>query len=150
MEEGSKFVSAACHVCKRKLGAPCNVFISHHSCFCLPDYCTAVDLAPFFCSGAKYDRAQLKDLHKILYNQDHALLKHPGAVFYVIVCRVTLGYTLATEDGQKTVGGNPPRELFAMGGNNRRELSSMPGVTTPAHALQVRSGRSRKHGKLLS
>jgi hypothetical protein len=85
------------------------------------------------------ERQYLKPLHEKLYpcGPKH----HPGHVFYMWVCRVTLGYTFLTVEGDvkaKTKDSHDAGEtLWAMGGSNKRELAPMPDSTAPAHALQV-------------
>ena len=60
-----------------------------------------------------------KDIHKRLYDASHT--KHPGKVFYIVVCRVALGHHIRNETGG----------VFALGGRCRRELCQVPGTMPP-------------------
>jgi hypothetical protein len=72
------------------------------------------------------------DLHQRLYSDSY---RHPdrradgilGNVYYVIVCRATLGAFAVSRDGQTTIEGEP---LFPM---TDRELRQITGVTPPVH-----------------
>ena len=80
------------------------------------DQYTAVD--------ARYDRTN--ELHLRLYGRHHA---HPENVFYLLVCRVCLGYaarTTQTGKGAEHVKTDQP--LFPI---SFRELACIPSVTPP-------------------
>ena len=93
------------------------------------DQYTAVDV--------RYDRQN--ELHHRLYGKHHM---HPGAVFYVLVCRVALGYAARTHDYGKTARHmDTSQPLFPV---SFRELTFVPNVTppTPYHSLVAELGGS--------
>eukprot|EP00747_Dinoflagellata_sp_TGD_P063512 gnl/TRDRNA2_/TRDRNA2_153486_c2_seq1.p1 gnl/TRDRNA2_/TRDRNA2_153486_c2~~gnl/TRDRNA2_/TRDRNA2_153486_c2_seq1.p1 ORF type:complete len:520 (+),score=57.01 gnl/TRDRNA2_/TRDRNA2_153486_c2_seq1:108-1562(+) len=88
-----------------------------------------------------YERQQLEIFHQMLYGEQN--IRHPGDVFYVLLCRVTLGMCLRTRDGTMSEGADR-RPLYAEGRNgcvNRRELAQVSGIqpSFPHHALFVES-----------
>ena len=85
------------------------------------DQYTAVD--------ASYDKSS--ELHKRLYSRRH---RHPGNVFYIVVCRVVLGHHVRTTQSGKTAkSADTQKHVFARDGGNYRELATVPGVPVPVH-----------------
>jgi hypothetical protein len=77
------------------------------------------------------------DLHRRLYGNSY---RHQGSVFYVLVCRVVLGYPARTQEvGPSARHMETGQGLFPVG---FRELSSIPGVTPPIsyHSLIAELG----------
>merc|ERR1712019_271100 len=74
-----------------------------------------------------------RDLHKELYGD----VRHPGNVFYVFLCRVTLGHFCTTKDGATVQGSGA--NLWS---SAQRELSCIPGTTPPEpfHGLLAEVG----------
>jgi len=72
------------------------------------------------------------ELHKRLYPGGAA--EHPGKVYYVLVCRTTLGAYLRTRTWVSAAGGCVSLDTGArVFPANNRELSLIPGVSPPAH-----------------
>eukprot|EP00658_Telonema_sp_P-2_P017161 TRINITY_DN1663_c0_g5_i1.p1 TRINITY_DN1663_c0_g5~~TRINITY_DN1663_c0_g5_i1.p1 ORF type:complete len:575 (-),score=166.73 TRINITY_DN1663_c0_g5_i1:72-1796(-) len=68
------------------------------------------------------------ELHALLYPDPHP---HPGSVFYVLVCRVSLGQSVRTlTDGQNCRSMDDDSRVFPV---SYRELASVPGVSPPVH-----------------
>jgi hypothetical protein len=77
------------------------------------------------------------ELHRRLYGRFN---RHQGSVFYVLVCRVVLGYPARTQEvGQKATHMETRQALFPIG---FRELAPIPGVTPPTsyHSLIAELG----------
>mmetsp|Transcript_65330 Transcript_65330/g.105856 ORF Transcript_65330/g.105856 Transcript_65330/m.105856 type:complete len:164 (+) Transcript_65330:2-493(+) len=74
--------------------------------------------------------SQANPLHKQLYNESH---KHPGNVFYAMVCRVALGHSVQYKEMHET-SFNPI--------SKRRELCNIPNTAppTPYHSLVAAAG----------
>merc|ERR1712187_835499 len=74
-----------------------------------------------------------RDLHNELY--EHA--RHPGNVFYVFLCRVTLGHFCKTKDGATIMDSG--ENIWS---SAQRELSYIPRVTPPEpfHGLLAEVG----------
>ena len=93
------------------------------------DQYTAVD--------ARYERTN--ELHLRLYGRHHA---HPENVFYLLVCRVCLGYAArTTQTGQGAEHMKTKQPLFPI---SFRELACIPSVTPPIsyHSLIAELGVS--------
>ena len=78
------------------------------------------------------------DLHTRLYPSQAGGQRHPGNVFYVLVCRVLRGHHLRTcAHGPKANSLDAPQH--AVFPRSYRELTEVPGVTPPVqyHSLQV-------------
>ena len=78
------------------------------------------------------------DLHRRLFGRN---FRHPGSLFYVVVCRVALGYPICTrQHGAKSVSleGGPVFE------RSFRELAAIPGISPPIlhHSLIAELGGS--------
>mmetsp|Transcript_41841 Transcript_41841/g.110297 ORF Transcript_41841/g.110297 Transcript_41841/m.110297 type:complete len:504 (-) Transcript_41841:291-1802(-) len=89
------------------------------------DQYTAIDAA------FKRGGAWAAPLHSRLYG--HGQPRHPGKVFYCLVCRVALGHFARTKEGApfaRSCDGNGP--VFASA-TNTRELAAVGGVTPPIH-----------------
>merc|ERR1712008_496853 len=73
------------------------------------------------------------DLHKILYKD----VRHPKKVFYVLFCRVLLGYPVITKDDQKRVDSR--ESIWA---SPQRELATIPGASRDVnhHSLIAETG----------
>jgi len=73
------------------------------------------------------------ELHKRLYA--HRSTPHPGKVYYLIVCRVSLGQPVRTRDSTRIDPPSVGRSVFA--GSSQRELATVEGnagpVTPPIH-----------------
>lgn len=76
------------------------------------------------------------DLHRQLYTKG---TKHPGNVFYILVCRVLMGWHVRTKDGQTSLD---HEHLSIWSTSDKRELSSIPGKKPPVtfHSLLVETG----------
>ena len=77
------------------------------------------------------------DLHRRLYGSSY---RHQGSVFYVLVCRVLLGYPARTQEmSPKATHMETRQALFPIG---FRELAPIPGVTPPTsyHSLIAELG----------
>eukprot|EP00746_Dinoflagellata_sp_MGD_P166367 gnl/MRDRNA2_/MRDRNA2_96196_c0_seq1.p1 gnl/MRDRNA2_/MRDRNA2_96196_c0~~gnl/MRDRNA2_/MRDRNA2_96196_c0_seq1.p1 ORF type:complete len:2418 (+),score=411.56 gnl/MRDRNA2_/MRDRNA2_96196_c0_seq1:103-7356(+) len=81
---------------------------------------------------------QVPDLHERLYRDG---VKHPGDVYYLLLCRTVLGCFVCTQDGVTVMNGRGP--IFA--NSQKRELAAMPDVTPPLpyHSLVAETGRLR-------
>ena len=77
-----------------------------------------------------------KDIHKRLYDASHT--KHPGRVFYIVVCRVALGHHIRNDTGA----------VFALGGRCRRELCQVPGTMPPVNHHSLLATHIAAHTKL--
>jgi hypothetical protein len=67
------------------------------------------------------------DLHKRLYSPS---VPHPGKVFYILVCRVALGFHVRTEKKVRPfTSANTGQPVFPV---NERELGPVPGISAPA------------------
>ena len=83
----------------------------------------------------KYDRSS--DLHKRLYGRT---VRHPGDVYYLLVCRAALGYPIRTQAfGQKATSMDDGQPVFPI---NFRELANVAGVQPPIthHSLIAELG----------
>ena len=81
-------------------------------------------------------------LHKRLFEH----VRHPGGLFYVVVCRVALGHFCRTQEGERMgprTMDKPTSSVFPSL-TNTRELAAVPGVTPPVHyhALIAETGRT--------
>ncbi len=76
----------------------------------------------------------LADLHDKLYAQTHS--RHPGNVFYALVCRVALGRPAVTTDAQTRLDDHRP--LFA-DPHARNALAALADGTVP-HSLRAETG----------
>lgn len=74
-----------------------------------------------------------QDLHKELYGN----VRHPGNVFYIFLCRVTMGHFCSTQDGNTIIGSGANIWSSA-----QRELSYIPGTSPPEpfHGLVAEVG----------
>jgi len=91
-------------------------------------YCTA---------DARYTPSS--DLHRRLYGRHHP---HPGSVYYVLVCRVCLGYpAITTRTGRQMTHRDTSEKLFPV---SFRELAAIPDVSPPItyHSLIADLGGS--------
>ena len=71
---------------------------------------------------------QGSELHKRLYGHNH---RHPGKVYYLLVCRVVLGHHVRTQQsGRNSVSTDGGSRIFPI---SFRELAPVPGVTPPVH-----------------
>ena len=88
---------------------------------------------------ARYTNSRL---HKLLF----AHVRHPGNIFYVLVCRVSLGHPVRTQDrgqGAKCMDSGKP--VFPI---SFRELATVPNVSPPVHhhsLLVERGGRVHRY-----
>ena len=71
-------------------------------------------------------------LHRILYGKDY---RHPGSVFYLLVCRVAIGRHVRTSDGITDRDGGNALFPTINGLSNRRELAEFSGTTVHPHTL---------------
>ena len=67
-----------------------------------------------------------KELHQRLF----AKVRHPGRLHYLLVCRVSLGHSVRTQDGQTSMDGGGG-SIFATG--DKRELAAVPRASPPVH-----------------
>jgi len=68
------------------------------------------------------------ELHKRLYAHG---ARHPGNVFYVVVCRVALGHHVrTTQSGKNATSTDTGRRVFPI---SFRELDTVAGVSPPVH-----------------
>lgn len=83
---------------------------------------------------------EICSLHKRLYPDPR---EHPGFVYYIIVCRVCLGFPVRTQDG--IVSMDDGSVVFPKHGH-QRELSSVAHVTPPVtyHSLIAETGEKVK------
>jgi hypothetical protein len=82
------------------------------------DQYTKVDL--------QYDGSS--ELHKRLYAHG---ARHPGMVFYILVCRVALGHQVRTQQaGRDATSTDTSRRVFPI---SFRELDTVAGVSPPVH-----------------
>lgn len=65
-------------------------------------------------------------LHNKLYRSEH----HPGDVYYLILCRVVMGYMDITQDGR--ISTRHRRSIWAQGADEK-ELSTIEGIAPPIH-----------------
>jgi len=86
----------------------------------------------------------LSDLHKTLYSSQY---RHPGDVYYIILCRVVLGHYITTQDGQKD--DSTGKSVWAV---RDRELAAIPDTSPPIHyhALIAQSTRYLVANNLVS
>jgi hypothetical protein len=67
------------------------------------------------------------DLHKRLYSPS---APHPGKVFYILVCRVALGFHVRTQTNSKPFkSADTGQPVYPV---NERELGPVPGISAPA------------------
>jgi hypothetical protein len=67
------------------------------------------------------------DLHKRLYSPS---VPHPGKVFYILVCRVALGFHVRTQTNSRPFkSADTGQPVFPV---NERELGPVPGISAPA------------------
>jgi hypothetical protein len=67
------------------------------------------------------------DLHKRLYSPS---MPHPGKIFYILVCRVALGFHVRTQNTQRPFkSAETGQPVFPV---NERELGPVPGISAPA------------------
>jgi hypothetical protein len=66
-----------------------------------------------------------KELHERLFVK----VRHPGRLHYLLVCRVSLGHSVRTQDGQTSMDGGG--SIFATG--DKRELAVVPRASPPVH-----------------
>mmetsp|Transcript_66098 Transcript_66098/g.158113 ORF Transcript_66098/g.158113 Transcript_66098/m.158113 type:complete len:555 (+) Transcript_66098:63-1727(+) len=93
----------------------------------------------------QYCTADLKygdhpELHKVLF--DDLKLSHPGEpIFYVFICRVLLGHSIRTLDGNTSMDGG--RRIWS---SPQRELAAIPGSQPPLlhHSLIAETGGKLK------
>ena len=79
------------------------------------------------------------ELHRRLYDAEH--YSHEGSVFYVLVCRATLGYPARTQAGGRDAKHMETGEpIFPIG---KRELAAVPGASPPFpyHSLIAELGK---------
>lgn len=98
-----------------------------------------------YCTPDAGLKESLEDLQSRLY--DGCRLEHPGRVFYTIVCRVILGFTVYTKDGETNM--YPPNQgVFA--NSDKRELAIIPGSSPPIHyhTMIVECGPAKESFKL--
>lgn len=68
------------------------------------------------------------ELHKRLYNNRY---RHPGRVYYLLVCRVALGHHVRTRNhGQRATCCDSSHPIFPI---SARELAAVPNITPPVH-----------------
>jgi len=96
------------------------------------------------CTKDSSDDPDLRELHDALYVK--ADIEHPGraeglAIFYQLVCRVSLGYPIITKDGETSID-DPDMSIYATG--DKRECAGIPGSMPPVphHSLVVEKGPS--------
>jgi len=85
----------------------------------------------------QFKPSDYKGLHRRLYGKHH---EHPGSVFYVLVCRVALGFPARTvEFGKSARHMDTKKALFPV---SFRELTYVPDVTPPTsyHSLIAELG----------
>jgi len=96
----------------------------------------------------KYNgQSRLRDLHARLYNNSN---KHPGKVYYVLVCRAILGCAVRTQDNQ-TIMGSPGSHVYAV---PDRELAHVDGNYADSrihhHSLVGETGvRTQRHREFI-
>jgi hypothetical protein len=75
---------------------------------------------------------EMKELHGQMYGRSHP---HPGDVFYVLVTRVVQGHQVQTDQAAPQQNKQP--QVYAMNGENTRELAAIPGSkpARPYHSL---------------
>merc|ERR1711871_1553262 len=79
----------------------------------------------------------MQDMHLKMYSETHM---HPGEVFYIIVCRVTLGYPLFTTEGRTSTQNGAP--LFHPHAKVKgSQLNVIPGTNVAAHSLVAETGQ---------
>jgi hypothetical protein len=87
------------------------------------------------------------DLHKRLYSPS---VPHPGKVFYILVCRVALGFHVRTEKKVRPfTSAETGQPVFPV---NERELGPVPGISAPAilhHSLLADVLHSMRYRELL-
>ena len=87
------------------------------------------------------------DLHKRLYPPS---VPHPGKVFYILVCRVALGFHVRTQNTQRPFkSAETGQPVFPV---NERELGPVPGISAPAilhHSLLADVLHSMRYRELL-
>ena len=66
-----------------------------------------------------------KELHTRLF----AKVRHPGKLYYLLVCRVSLGHSVRTQDGRTSMDGGA--SVFAA--SDSRELAAVPRASPPVH-----------------
>eukprot|EP00931_Biecheleriopsis_adriatica_P101914 TRINITY_DN76962_c0_g1_i1.p1 TRINITY_DN76962_c0_g1~~TRINITY_DN76962_c0_g1_i1.p1 ORF type:complete len:1086 (-),score=173.25 TRINITY_DN76962_c0_g1_i1:126-3038(-) len=76
------------------------------------------------------------ELHKVLYKD----VRHPGHVFYVLFCRVLLGYPIVTKDGERDVRNG--QSIWASRASSQRELATISGASRAVnhHSLIAETG----------
>merc|ERR1712167_53516 len=85
----------------------------------------------------------MKDMHRVMFSNTH---RHPGQLFYIVVCRVTLGYPFFTQDANHCMArpGDPnggqslwhPRAQVA-----GSQLNNIHGTDVSAHSLVGETGK---------
>jgi hypothetical protein len=79
----------------------------------------------------QFDGGGASKLHKLLYSSS---MPHPGKVFYILVCRVALGYHVRTQKTSRPFTSKDTGEpVFPVirGVDNERELRPVPGIKSP-------------------
>ena len=84
---------------------------------------------------------EFQSLHRALYAEPQDA---PPDVFYTLLCFVTVGFPLEINDPGPARHPLHPQHrsepvVFANDGQNRRELSNIPGTCVPHHALVCRN-----------
>ncbi len=75
---------------------------------------------------SQYDGSS--ELHKRLYAHG---ARHPGKIFYILVCRVALGHHVRTQQmGRSATSSDTDRRVFPI---SFRELDTVAGVSPPVH-----------------
>lgn len=77
--------------------------------------------------------SQPSELHKLLYSET----RHPGDVYYIFLCRVSMGFFVRTKDARTSVGDG--RSIWS---SSERELAAIPGSNPPEyfHSLLAETG----------
>lgn len=86
------------------------------------------------------------DLHRRLYGNSH---RHKGSVFYVLVCRVVLGYPARTQQaGKDATHMETGERLFPL---SFRELAHIPKLSPPKnyHSLIVERGQGLRYREFI-
>merc|ERR1711933_190174 len=69
----------------------------------------------------------LAPLHQQLYSSGSR--RHPGRVYYILLCRVCLGLAACTRNGEETLDGH--NVWTANRKSEKRELANIPGTSPP-------------------
>lgn len=95
-----------------------------------------------YCTEDFSDDVALRELHDVLYAKTE--VEHPGrasrsAIFYQLVCRVSLGYPIITKDGESSIH-DPEMSIYAT--HHKRECAGIPCSSPPIphHSLIAEKG----------